>query len=86
MVAERILDYSKLMEDEEEKLTLEDRKEAGILGEAIYEIIQLTTDGFAKRKKSLSQTVQYYREEIMNLGNIIKSRYISANYRIRIKI
>ena len=76
MVAERILDYSKLMEDEEEKLTLEDRKEAGILGEAIYEIIQLTTDGFAKRKKSLSQTVQYYREEIMNLGNIIKSRYI----------
>ena len=76
LLAEQIFDFAEKIGTEEEKLTPEDRKEALVLGEAIYEIMQLTIDGFAGRKKSLSQTVQYYREEIMNLGNLIKGRYV----------
>ena len=47
-----------------------------VLGESIYEILQLTITGYTARTNTISQTIQYYREEVMELSTIIKRRYI----------
>ncbi len=82
-LAERILDYLDVVVSEAERMTEEDRRDIRVIGEAIYEIIQITIDGFINKKPSLSQTVQYYREEVMDLGNLIKSRYIRRAHETR---
>ena len=50
--------------------------EARILSGSIFEIIQLTINGFTVKSSSVSQTIRCYREEIMELTSIIKKRYI----------
>ena len=47
-----------------------------ILGEAIFEILQLTIAAFEARTDTLSQTIMYYREEVTELNTLIKKRYI----------
>ena len=59
-----------------DKLTEKDRREARILGDAIFEIVQLTIRGYTARIPGLSRSIRYYTEEIMALGNIINSRFI----------
>ena len=75
-VAERILDMSQDITGSADKLTEKDRREARILGDAIFEIVQLTIRGYTARIPGLSRSIRYYTEEIMALGNIIKSRFI----------
>ena len=45
-----------------------------ILGEAIFEILQLTIAAFEARTDTLSQTIMYYREEVTELNTLIKKR------------
>ena len=47
-----------------------------VLGDSIYEIMQLTINGYSTRTRTISQTIQYYREEIMKISEIAKSRFI----------
>ena len=47
-----------------------------ILGEAIFEILQLTITAFEARTDTISQTIMYYREEVTELNTIIKRQYI----------
>ena len=75
-VAERILGMTGTMSASSDKLFPEDRREINILGESIFEIMQLTLRGFSARSKSISQTIRYYREEIMEISGIVKKRYI----------
>jgi phosphate:Na+ symporter len=73
---ERILEMIVKVADSPEIMTQEERKEIDILGEAIYEIIQLTINNFTARNTTVSKTIQYYREEIMELSAIAKRRYV----------
>ena len=59
-----------------DRLTGRDRWEIHILGQAIFEILQLTIRGYNGRIQNLSHTIQAYNEEIMALGNLIKSRFL----------
>ena len=52
------------------------RSEIIVLGKAIYEIMQLTINGFATRSRTVPKTIRYYREEVMELGEIVKLRTI----------
>jgi phosphate:Na+ symporter len=74
--SERILEMIVKVADSPEILTQEERKEIDILGEAIYEIIQLTINNFTARNTTVSKTIQYYREEIMELSAIAKRRHV----------
>lgn len=47
-----------------------------VLGDSIYEIMQLTIKGFTAKSSSISQTIRCYREEIMDLTSIVKKRYV----------
>ena len=75
-VAERILGMSGGITASFDKITSEDHREINILGDSIYEILQLTIAGFTTRTKTISRTIRYYREEIVDLGSIIKRRFI----------
>ena len=75
-VAERIHGYVDQIAGLPDKMSVTDRREINILGEAIYEIMQLTISGFSARTKTISNTIRYYREEIMELGEMIKYRFI----------
>lgn len=75
-LAEKILKMIHEFDNSEDKLTDIDRREIQVLGQAIYEILQLTIRGYNARIQNVSRTIQYYTEEIMSLGNIIKSRFI----------
>ena len=75
-IAERMLEMADTIANYSDKLSQTDIRENQILGEAIYEIMQLTIRGFTTRTKTISQTIRYYREEVMALGEIVKMRYI----------
>ena len=75
-VAQRLLGFAEAMTSDEITLTADDRKDMDVLGAAIYEIMHLTINGYKTRKKAVSQTIRYYGEEIMKLGEIAKSRFI----------
>lgn len=75
-VAERVLGMIQDIAGSADKMTEEDRWEIRILGEAIYEIMQLTLRGYSARIPNLSRSIRYYTEEIMELGNTVKSRFI----------
>lgn len=75
-VAEKLLGMIHDIDNSEDKLTERDRREIRLLGQAIFEILQLTIRGYNARIQNISRTIQYYTEEIMALGNIIKSRFI----------
>ncbi|MCR5136853.1 MAG: Na/Pi cotransporter family protein [Oscillospiraceae bacterium] len=74
--AEKLLGMIRDIDNSQDKLTERDRRDIRILGQAIYEIIQLTIKGYNAKKLSLSRSIQYYTEEIMALGSLIKSRYM----------
>ena len=75
-IAERVLRlFEKVSIPPEEKTESYDMA-VRILGEAIHEILQLTITGFTARTNTVSQTIQYYREEVMELSNIIKRQYV----------
>lgn len=59
-----------------EKLTERDRKDIHIMGQAIFEIVQLTIKGFSARTTNLSYAVSYYTEEVLNLSQIVKRNYV----------
>ena len=59
-----------------EKLTERDRKDIHIMGQAIFEIVQLTIKGFSARTTNLSYAISYYTEEVLNLSQIVKRNYV----------
>ena len=69
-VAERILEIYGMIAASE-KVTSKDRRDVYILGEAIHEIMQHTFMAFSTTIKTISLTIQYYREEIMELEKIV---------------
>lgn len=75
-VAERILNMIGGYTASADNITSEERIEVRVVGESIFEIMQLTFNGFIARNKSFSLLVPYYREEIMDLSAIAKRRYI----------
>ena len=75
-VAERVWRYRDQLRAYADRLTMTDLQESAVLGEAIYEIVQLTFQGFSSRTQAMSQTIRYYREEVMELSGIIKNRCI----------
>ena len=75
-VAERLVGIAESMAAAAEALTEDDLRDMSVLGDSIYEIMQLTINGYSTRTKTISQTIQYYREEIMKISEIAKSRFI----------
>lgn len=74
--AEKLLGMIHDIDNSQDKLTDRDRRDIRILGQAIYEIIQLTIKGYNTKKLNLSHSIQYYTEEVMALGSLIKGHYI----------
>jgi phosphate:Na+ symporter len=74
--AEKLLGMIHDIDNSQDKLTDRDRHDIRILGQAIYEIIQLTIKGYNTKKLNLSHSIQYYTEEVMALGSLIKGHYI----------
>lgn len=54
----------------------EERREMDIIADSIYDILQLTIRGYTARTQTISQTIRYFREEILELGAVAKRRYI----------
>ena len=75
-VAERIVKAGDIVAANRDHLSSQDYKDVLILGEAVSEIIQLTIRGFVARSITLPQTIHIYREEVQELGNIVKKRFI----------
>ncbi|WP_026660486.1 Na/Pi cotransporter family protein [Butyrivibrio sp. AC2005] len=75
-VAKRLFDLSDTIASSSYRLTGEDLKQNHILAGSIYEIMQLTISDFKTRSNAVSQSIRYYREEIMELSNIVKRNYI----------
>ena len=75
-VAERIVKAEDTVAAGRDYLSLQDCRDVLILGEAVREIIQLTIRGFVARSNTLPQTIHVYREEVQELGNIVKKRFI----------
>lgn len=75
-LADRLFAVTERFAGTEDDSTEEERRELGILGGSIFEIMQLTIKGFTAKSNSISQTIRCYREEIMELASIVKKRYI----------
>ena len=74
--AERILALGKETLAYKDQITDQDRLEIRIVGEAVYEILQLTIRGFSARNTTLSLTIRYCTEEVQALGDIVKQRFM----------
>lgn len=79
-IAERILGMIQDISDSAEMLTEEDRSIIRIIGEALYEVMQLTFRGYTARIPNISRTIQYYTEEILALSYIAKSYFIQKTH------
>ena len=75
-VGARIIEMDQEVGDSPLQIPEEDRREIRIVGEAVYEIMQLTIRGYSARIPNISRTIRYYTEEIMALNNIVKTRFI----------
>ncbi len=75
-IAERIYEIDHKIKVPPEVKTESYKTSVRIHGEAIYEILQLTIMGFQARNSSISQTIQYYREEVSELSMIVKRQNI----------
>ena len=85
-ITERVLALGKETLPYKDQITDQDRMEIRIVGEAIYEVLQLTIRGFSARSTTLSLTIRYCTEEVMALGDIVKKRFmqrIHENGRLR---
>ena len=76
ITVERILELGKETLSYTDQITDEDRLDITVLGEAIYETLQLTIRGFSDRAPALSLSIRYHTEEVMELGEIVKRRFI----------
>ncbi len=72
----RILDFYHEIVSSKNRLPESDRTESRVLGSAINEIITVTVTGFELKSATLYETIQLYREEIMEMGDQIKKRRI----------
>lgn len=59
-----------------DQITDVDRFDVTTLGETIYETLHLTFKGFSERTPALSLKIRYYAEEVMELGETVKRRFI----------
>ena len=75
-VAERVLGMGKELVRYKDQFTEEDHFDIRIIGDAVYEVLQLTIRGFAVRNQDLSLAIRYYTEEVTALGNIVKRRFM----------
>ena len=74
--AERVLGLIQDIQGSSDFLTKNDMLEINIMGEAVFEIMQLTFRGYTARTANLSRAIRYYTEEVMALGDIVKKRFI----------
>ena len=72
----KILDIGRELRESRERITETDKTEIRVLGSAISEIIAITVTGFELRSATLYETIQLYREEIMEMGETVKKRHI----------
>ena len=75
-VAERVLGMGKELIGFKDQFTEADRSDIRIVGDAIYEVLQLTIRGFAVRNTNLSLAIRNYTEEVLALGDIVKRRFM----------
>ena len=52
-----------------------DRAEVRVLDDSIVEILDLTITGYETKDVRLSGTIQLYREEVMQMSEILKTRH-----------
>jgi len=57
------------------------RSEIRVLGFSIVEILQLTILGYERKDARLSGTIQLYREEVTQMGEILKTRHYRRMHR-----
>lgn len=76
-ISESILDFNtKLLEmSNTDKIKDTDRTEVKVLGSSIVEILELTIMGYETKDVRLSGTIQLYREEVMQMSEILKTRH-----------
>ena len=74
--AERVLSLGKETLALKDRIMEKDRLDIRIIGEAIYEVLQLTIRGFSVRNTTLSVTIRYCTEEVQALGDIVKRRFM----------
>ncbi|MBR5427503.1 MAG: Na/Pi cotransporter family protein [Clostridia bacterium] len=77
VICESIVNFnSKLSEMSSSDLIRDtDRTEMQVLGNSIAEILDLTVIGYETKDVLLSGTIQLYREEVMQMGDILKARH-----------
>ena len=77
MISESIVNFNtKLAEmGSSDMIRDTDRTEVKVLGGSIVEILELTIVGFETKDVRLSGTIQLYREEVMQMSEILKTRH-----------
>ena len=75
-VAERVLGIGKELVGYRDQFTEADRSDIRIVGDAIYEVLQLTIRGFTVRNPNLSLAIRHYTEEVTALSDIVKRRFM----------
>ncbi len=77
VLSKSILSYTSTLTDlrNSDMLRDTDRTEVLVLGDSIAEILELTVMGYERKDVRLSETIQNYREEVMQISEIIKSRH-----------
>ena len=75
-VAERVLGMRYDIAGSASKITEQDRREIIIVDQAIHEVLQLTFRGYAARTPNVSRTIRFYTEEVMEIGDIVKKRFM----------
>ena len=77
IISEHIMNYrAKLAEmGSSDMIRDTDQTEIKVLGDSIAEILELTIMGYQTKDVRLSETIQIYREEVMQISEIIKARH-----------
>ena len=76
-ICSSIMDFNNKMADMEnaDRILDTDRTEVQVLGNSIVEILELTVIGYDTKDVRLSGTIQLYREEVMQMSDILKTRH-----------
>ena len=72
----KVLEIVRQIIEAGDKVDETDKRESQLFGEAIMEIITITTDSFIKKDIKLCGTVHIYREEIMEMADVVKKKHV----------
>ena len=76
-ISESILNFGEKLTEPENSGFFQDtdRTEVRVLGNSIAEILDLTILGYERKDVRLSGTIQLYREEVMQMSELLKARH-----------